>query len=272
MPGSGMLWRVWPRCFDGHHHLRRGLVIADSRICRHFILCTLLSGVATAQAPLDSAGRVRWRDFPSRHPRIVTSTGVAAATAAVSFFDSHLAYETRKLRDRSGERMQRVSSQTSSIGGFLPLAIGGTLAAAGWASNHEFTRTLGVDAVRSVVTAGLLTSLIKGGVGRVRPRALVNDIEAYQPGKGFFNNDFASFPSGHTSSAFAAATVLAAGLSKAQPRHSRWIRLGLYGAAAAVGLSRMYENAHWASDVFAGAAIGTLSGMHVVRQRAVAHP
>lgn len=38
-----------------------------------------------------------------------------------------------------------------------------------------------------------------------------------------------------------------------------------YGGASMVGLSRMYNNMHWASDVVAGAAIGTIFGLKVVK-------
>src|SRR5450759_3446218 len=45
----------------------------------------------------------------------------------------------------------------------------------------------------------------------------------------------------------------------------------MYGGATLVGLSRMYHNNHWASDVVLGAAIGTFSGLKVVRY-SHAHP
>lgn len=45
----------------------------------------------------------------------------------------------------------------------------------------------------------------------------------------------------------------------------------MYGGASLVGLSRMYHNNHWASDVMLGAAIGTFSGLKVVRY-SHAHP
>ena len=45
----------------------------------------------------------------------------------------------------------------------------------------------------------------------------------------------------------------------------------MYAGATAVGLSRMYHNRHWASDVVMGAAIGTFSGRKVV-QYAHGHP
>jgi undecaprenyl-diphosphatase len=62
-----------------------------------------------------------------------------------------------------------------------------------------------------------------------------------------------SFPSGHTTSSFAAATVLAA----------RWPRRApiFFGVAAGVGLSRIYAGAHYPGDVLSGAWMGiTLAG------------
>ena len=55
------------------------------------------------------------------------------------------------------------------------------------------------------------------------------------------------------------------------PASRRWLAPLLYGGAALVGASRVYENEHWASDVLAGAAIGTFSGWKVVRYNH-AHP
>ena len=47
---------------------------------------------------------------------------------------------------------------------------------------------------------------------------------------------------------------------------SRWlIGPALYGGAALAGISRMYNNRHWASDVIVGAGIGTFAGLKVVR-------
>ncbi|MEP7344461.1 MAG: phosphatase PAP2 family protein [Gemmatimonadaceae bacterium] len=239
-------------------------------ICRRLttcIACTMLSGVLGAQVPVDSTARFVWRDLPSQHPRVTLGMGIVATATTIALFDNHLAYESRKFRDWSGSGMQSISLATSSVGGYLPLALGGSLAVSGWAFHHDFTQHLGTDVVKSVITSGVVTLAIKGSVGRGRPRESPDDADLFHPGKGFFDNNFASFPSGHTSAAFSSATVLAMELSKAHPSHSKWIKLGMYGAATAVGLSRMYENAHWASDVFAGAAIGTLSGMRIVRQR-----
>src|SRR5258705_435088 len=45
----------------------------------------------------------------------------------------------------------------------------------------------------------------------------------------------------------------------------------MYGGATLVGLSRMFHNRHWASDVALGAGIGTFSGLKVVKY-SHAHP
>ena len=68
-------------------------------------------------------------------------------------------------------------------------------------------------------------------------------------------SNFYSFPSGHTTTAFAAAEFM-----NQEYRHrSPWYGIGAYASAAAVGYMRMYNNKHWFSDVAAGAGIGIAS-------------
>jgi membrane-associated phospholipid phosphatase len=64
-----------------------------------------------------------------------------------------------------------------------------------------------------------------------------------------------SFPSGHTATAFAAATFMA----KEYGHISKWYSIGAYSVATGVGVMRMMNNRHWISDVLAGAAVGILS-------------
>jgi membrane-associated phospholipid phosphatase len=66
-----------------------------------------------------------------------------------------------------------------------------------------------------------------------------------------------SFASGHTTEAFALATVIA------EHYDSIWIKAASYTVASAVGWARLNNNEHWASDVLAGAALGTFVA-HVV--------
>ena len=66
-----------------------------------------------------------------------------------------------------------------------------------------------------------------------------------------------AFPSGHTAYAFAGATVLGNRYPK--------LRIPLYIGAGLVGLTRIYLGRHYASDVIAGAAVGTITGALVSR-------
>lgn len=69
------------------------------------------------------------------------------------------------------------------------------------------------------------------------------------------NGRMRSFPSGHTSFAFAMAHFM----HKEYGEQSIWYSIGAYSCATTVGLMRVAKNAHWISDVVAGAGIGMLS-------------
>jgi len=69
------------------------------------------------------------------------------------------------------------------------------------------------------------------------------------------NGGTRSFPSGHTSFAFAMAHFM----HKEYSEINRWYSIGAYTCATTVGIMRVAKNAHWFSDVIAGAGIGILS-------------
>ena len=75
--------------------------------------------------------------------------------------------------------------------------------------------------------------------------------------------NFQSFPSGHTAQAFLSATFLHHELRSAQfsdLKGRNWIIAVGYAAAATTGTLRIMNNAHWLTDVLAGAAVGMLAG------------
>jgi membrane-associated phospholipid phosphatase len=70
---------------------------------------------------------------------------------------------------------------------------------------------------------------------------------------------FDAFPSGHTATAFSIAAVFAS-----QYNETKVVPILFYSGATLVGISRLTEHEHWASDVFVGALLGYLSGKQVV--------
>ncbi|MFQ7049822.1 MAG: phosphatase PAP2 family protein [Alistipes shahii] len=64
-----------------------------------------------------------------------------------------------------------------------------------------------------------------------------------------------SFPSGHTATAFMAATML----HKEYGHRSPWYSIGGYTVATITGVTRQLNNRHWMSDIMVGAGIGILA-------------
>lgn len=106
---------------------------------------------------------------------------------------------------------------------------------------------MGEDLSRALLFNGLVTMALKSAVGMARPSLGIGPVISGPT----VDDDFSAFPSGHTSSAFAAATVVA----DYYPEYSKWA----YLAAGLVGISRIFEGAHWPSNVVFGAGLGYLS-------------
>ena len=77
----------------------------------------------------------------------------------------------------------------------------------------------------------------------------------------FFNleNGFHSFPSGHAADAFVSGVFLYVLLKRSRWAPVRWLPLAYAGSIA---IARVLMNAHYLSDVIAGAAIGTLGSLY----------
>jgi membrane-associated phospholipid phosphatase len=136
-------------------------------------------------------------------------------------------------------------------GSFLVLAgfyTGGAAAGDGKA------RGVAIDGLAAtVIASGIITPVLKKAFGRSRPNAGEGpaDFHPFQGG--------AALPSGHTTQAFAVASVIAT------EYRSPWVQVACYVPASLVGFARMRHDAHWASDVTAGALIGYGVGSSVAR-------
>lgn len=121
--------------------------------------------------------------------------------------------------------------------------------------HDQRARDTAMDSVSaSIIAGGIIAPVLKLVAGRYRPS---------QTRQTFHFRPFSlhqSFPSGHTVQAFAIATVIAS--------HYRawWEQALAYGSASLVGVARIQQNAHFTSDVVAGAAIGWAVARAVVHR------
>ena len=112
-------------------------------------------------------------------------------------------------------------------------------------------RKIALLGVESLVISGALVGILKYSIGRARPYSGESKA-SFHP---FSSTSLHySFPSGHASSAFSVATVIA--------EHSKEFLVDVfaYGMASLVAISRIQKNKHWVSDVFIGSAIGFFVG------------
>lgn len=115
---------------------------------------------------------------------------------------------------------------------------------------QEYHQESAYLAFKSMVKASLYTWILKVSFGRARP---------YEDEKGFFGPSLThhSFPSGHTATIFAIATVLG-------ERYK--IRKVTYVLATLTGISRVILKKHYPTDVVVGALIGYLAGEEVLNK------
>lgn len=158
--------------------------------------------------------------------------------------------DTRVVRSLSSSSQAETALDAGATlgGGFVQFGIAGAVYLSGITTHHQGAAELGSALLQAQAVEGLTTQALKYAVGRSRP-----DGGRY------------SFPSGHTSSAFATADILL--------QRFGW-RAGAvaYAAAGYVAASRLSERQHYPSDVVFGAAVGIASArtvQHAVRTRSL---
>lgn len=224
---------------------------------------------------LASAGRDFRRRWRVRRwalqatPRWQIALGVALVTLAVVVIalvgDAALAVAARNLPPAIRAAGRIVTNLGDSLYIFVLAAIGMVaplLLRGGPAASRARDAALAHIAGRSAFVfavaafSGIVAQAMKSVVGRARPR-LFDEFGAFHfvwPG---YPSVYASFPSGHTITAFACAMAVGFFLP-------RW-RLPLFALAVLIGASRVVVGAHYPSDVVAGAVIGCVSALVVRR-------
>lgn len=225
-------------------------------------LAPLLHGAtAPAQAPrADSTSQKTF--FVPRDLGLLAVFGVASY--GVSRFDVRVAKYLRQpvhQNDRTlsglANNFTKIQETTLTLGGLATYGI------ARLAGSRDVA-DIAIHATEAVVLSSLTSQVIRGPLGRSRPH-ITNyedpyDFHAFQ---GFGNFKYRAFPSIHTSSSFAAATVIVMETHRRSPRATWIVAPVSYLLAAGPGYSRMFLGQHWASDIFMGAFMGTFYGVRV---------
>ena len=164
------------------------------------------------------------------------------------------------VRNRSTSR-DTAARYVSKFGAEYAIGLSAGLLAGGLVFGDRDVRDTGRDAVEASILSGLLTNVVfKTAFGRERPYSS-DGATVFKP---FSSN--ASFPSGHATEAFSVASVIAM-------RSDGWVIPTVsYTVASLVAVSRVYQQAHFPSDVLAGAVFGTAVSRFVVGRHQPTRP
>jgi membrane-associated phospholipid phosphatase len=182
----------------------------------------------------------------------LVASGAAVAVVAVGFAaDTWVRDTTQKRKSRTLDDLTKVVEPFGAQYSFVVL---GAYGVAGFVFHDAEARDVAVDgALASALAAGIITPTLKLVIGRARPYQDLGST-SFHP----LNGSYGSSPSGHATQAFAVASVISAHSDEA------WVSIAAYTVAGLVGFARIYHDAHWASDITAGALIGTFVGRGIV--------
>ena len=176
---------------------------------------------------------------------IPAGLGIAALIASDHETDEHLGNNVTRLS---------VSRWVSRMGvEYTSMGIAGGFYMVGRLTNHAKAREAGILGAEAVIDGFIVGGVLKAITERERP--LDGDRQ------GHFFKGGSSFPSGHSTSAWALATVIAN-----EYHNKKAVQIGAYTFATLVSLSRFTGHNHYFSDVVAGSGIGYMIGRFVYRR------
>jgi membrane-associated phospholipid phosphatase len=235
--------------------------VAIQRTSGAILLC--FSATAAVHAQADTIPRTNlftWRDAA-----IIEGFAILAVAAAP--LDRRMAERLRDSTLQASIKLRKTARFVRTFSDPGSYVIGAGMYTYGRLAKNAKATDLGLHGTEALLAGEALGLVLKGVIGRARPYVNIDNPHDYQLMRGFGrgNDAYRSMPSGHTIAAFAAAAAVTSETSRWWPRSVWYVAPLMYGGAATTGISRMYNNKHWASDVITGAAIGTMAGVMVVR-------
>jgi hypothetical protein len=179
---------------------------------------------------------------------------IGGATAGLMFCDSGVRKWARK--DSYNEDFEDALKNIKFLGdGWWDACICGGFYVGGLMLRDEKWKDIAISGGEALLFAGGISQAIKNLSGRYRPDSEKGPFAWRGPTM----TSSISFPSGHSTMAFALASVIAT-----EYNDNILIDIASYGTASVVAFERVYEDAHWTSDVFFGAVIGVVIGRTIV--------
>lgn len=164
--------------------------------------------------------------------------GIGAAASVDRYVKDHVQAQRSPAEDR-------FFKQYENLGSIWSFGVIGAFDVWGEVDGDSKAKDTAMDALTaSIIGPGIIGTSVKYAVGRVRPNSATRTFD-FKPFGGS-----QSSPSGHEAQAFAVATAIA------EHYHAWWVQALCYGGAGLVGYARIEQNAHFTSDVVAGALLG----------------
>ncbi|GAC1470051.1 MAG: phosphatase PAP2 family protein [Desulfuromonadaceae bacterium] len=180
---------------------------------------------------------------------------VIGATSGLFFADTDIKNFAQRNQSSTGHNFAAVGNALGNPLYTLPPL--GLFYLYGHLNEDPKARRASLLAVESLAISGAFTWTVKMAAQRARPET--GEPSTTWNGPRLKAAD-TSFPSGHTTAAFSIASVLAE-----EYGNNPFVPPIAYGLATLTAFARIYDNKHWASDAFFGAAIGYFVGKTVVR-------
>jgi membrane-associated phospholipid phosphatase len=234
-----------------------------------FLLLIMISNGVFAQIDTICVNKAYFKKYWTDTKGIVTSPArwqqrdwvkldiFVTGTASLTFVDQSVKDYFQSHRNKSEDYISR--NILEHFGAEHSILLISGMFTYGMLANEKRSVSTALLALESFALATLLVRVPKNLIGRRRPDAWPPSTPSDWDGP--FQGT--SFPSGHTTASFAVASVIAA-----QYRDIKWIPIAAYSVASLAGISRIYDNKHWLSDVVAGAVVGTLVGNFVSHRSA----
>lgn len=186
----------------------------------------------------------------------LTLGGVIGGTAALTLLDEPIRTFFVRTKASFPAELDEIGYHYGKP--YAAFAFTGGFYLVGLIINDRWAKDTGINLGATLLTSGLIQTLLKDVVGRARPSTETGAYDFIIPAKGHIG--YHSFPSGHVAVALGISMVLAKRIDYVP------VKILLYSLAATTAISRMYSDAHWFSDLAFGVALAYYCNQTVVRR------